>query len=141
MRFSHARGRQTGQTRHCDRSHLSSSDKIYYFFENAALAMNVDSVKNSAENHLHVNRRGLDHQHICVERWGHIPDRISRAFQERLLSRRLRHPLPLQQGLSGEILISARSMPEQLRQRLKVAVLRNETAFEIPLKHHAQIEG
>src|ERR1035438_8810637 len=64
-----------------------------------------------------------------------IPDtrQDARAFQKGLPSRRLRHLLPLQEGLSGEIFISVRSMPKQLRQCLKVSVLRNEAAFEISL--------
>jgi hypothetical protein len=72
-----------------------------------------------------------------------IPDTRpdARACQKRSLLRGLRHLLPLQEGLSGEIFVSARSMPQQIRQRLKVSVLRKEAAFEIPFKHHADIEG
>jgi hypothetical protein len=58
-----------------------------------------------------------------------------------LFLRRLRHLLPLQESLPGEIFISARSMPKKLRQRFEVTILGNEAAFKVPLKHHADIEG
>src|ERR1700691_1770051 len=71
-----------------------------------------------------------------------FPDtrRDARVFQKSLPSRRLRHLLPLQEGLSGKIFISARSVAQQLRQRLKVSILCNYPAFERHFKHRADID-
>src|ERR1700686_2542591 len=48
--------------------------------------------------------------------------------------------LPVEYGLSRKILVSARRMTEELRQRLDISGVRNESAFEIPLKHHSDVE-
>ncbi len=69
------------------------------------------------------------------------PNITPTACQKRSLLRCLRPLLPIQGGLSGEIFISARNMPQQIRQCRKVSILRNEPTFEISLKHHANIEG
>jgi hypothetical protein len=63
---------------------------------------------------------------------------FARERQAGLFLRRLRHLLPLQESLPGEIFISARSMPKKLRQRFEVTILGNEAAFKVALKHHSR---
>ena len=43
-------------------------------------------------------------------------------------------------GFFGKFFVSTRRMPQQLRQGLDVSGLRDEATFEIPLKHHADVE-
>ena len=69
------------------------------------------------------------------------PQDKDRSIAKGLLLRRLRQLLPFHEGLSGEIFISARTMPQQLRQRLEISLFSNEPTFEISFKHHADIEG
>src|ERR1700730_12440490 len=47
---------------------------------------------------------------------------------------------PKRGGFSSKMLVAARRMPQEFRQRLDISHLRDETAFEIPLKHHADVE-
>jgi hypothetical protein len=69
------------------------------------------------------------------------PQAKDRSIAKDLLLRRLRQLLPFHEGLSGEIFISARAMPQQLCQRLKISIFSDEPTFEISFKHHADIEG
>jgi hypothetical protein len=69
------------------------------------------------------------------------PQAKDRSIAKGLLSRRLRQLFPFHEGLSGEIFISAKTMPKQLRQRLKISIFSDEPTFEISFKHHADIEG
>ena len=46
----------------------------------------------------------------------------------------------MQCGFSGEVFVSTRRMPQEVRQGLDVSCLCDEATFEISLKHHADIE-
>jgi hypothetical protein len=48
--------------------------------------------------------------------------------------------LPIEDGFLRKVFILAWRVPQQLRQRLNVSVACGEAAFQIALKHHANIE-
>src|ERR1700730_9396960 len=48
--------------------------------------------------------------------------------------------LPAEYGLSRKVLVSARRVAQELRQGLDISGVRNKATFEIPLKHHSDVE-
>src|ERR1700722_5818104 len=64
---SHRFGSKAREQGRYNRSDSSFRDEGSNSFESASLALNVVPVKHLAEDHLHMQRRGLQHKSVRVE--------------------------------------------------------------------------